>query len=53
MHSAKFEQLKSDFLDHLYAQSGRTSGLYTGLWAKHCRNAGEQQRLIWTAPPTT
>lgn len=53
MHSAELEQLKSDFLDHLYAQSKRTSGLYTGLWAEHCRNAGEQQRLTWTALPTT
>ena len=53
MHSAQLEQLKSDYLDYLYAQSGRTNGLYTGLWAEHCRNAGEQQRLTWTALPTT
>ena len=53
MIPAQLEQLKSDYLDHLYAQSGRTTGLYTGLWAEHCRATGEQQRLTWTAPPTT
>jgi hypothetical protein len=51
MHSAQLEQLKSDYLDHLYAQSGRTSGLYTGLWAEHCRTAGERERLIWNVNP--
>ena len=47
MHSAQFEQLKSGFLDSLYAQSGRTSGLYTGLWAVHCRTTGERERVLW------
>ena len=49
MHSAQLEQLKSDFLDYLYAQSGRTSGLYTGLWAEHCRTTGERERVLWAA----
>ena len=62
MQPFELEQLKSDFLDYLYAKSGRTSGLYTGLWAEHCRTMGEQTRLHWlrsfaranwlTAPPT-
>jgi len=53
MIPAQLEQLKSDYLDHLYAQSGRTSGLYTGLWAEHCRTTGERERLAWTTPSTT
>ena len=53
MHSAQLEQLKSDYLDYLYAQSGRINGLYTGLWAEHCRTTGERERLAWITPPTT
>ena len=51
MIPAQLEQLKSDFLDYLYAQSGRSTGLYTGLWAEHCRIAGERERLIWNVNP--
>ena len=47
MHSAQLEQLKSDFLEYLYAKSGRTNGLYTGLWAEHCRTMGERTRIHW------
>lgn len=47
MQPFELEQLKSDFLDHLYAQSGRTNGLYTGLWVEHCRTSGERERLLW------
>ena len=47
MQPFELEQLKSDFLDYLYAKSGRTNGLYTGLWAEHCRTAGERARLLW------
>ena len=62
MQPVEREQLKSDFLDYLYAKSGRTSGLYTGLWDEHCRTMGELTRLHWlrsfaranrlTTPPT-
>lgn len=30
------EQRKADFLDVLYDYSGRTNGLYTGLWQEFC-----------------
>lgn len=43
----KTEQLKAEFLDFLYEQSGRTSGLYTGLWREHCLRAGEEARNAW------
>lgn len=26
------QQIRADFIDHLYERSGRTNGLYTGLW---------------------
>lgn len=45
--SPKKEQCKADFLDWLYGQSGRTNGLYTGLWEEHCRRAGEEARQAW------
>lgn len=53
MIPAELEQLKSDYLDYLYEKSGRTTGIYTGLWEQHCRACGEQMRLAWTAKPTT
>lgn len=43
----KREQCKADFLEWLYQQSGRTNGLYTGLWEEHCRRAGEEARSAW------
>lgn len=43
----KTEQRKVDFLEFLYVQSGRTSGLYTGLWQEHCLRAGEEARDAW------
>jgi hypothetical protein len=33
------QQSRADFLDQLYAESGRTNGLYTGLFKEY------QQRL--------
>ena len=30
--AAAEEQLKADFMEELYVASGRTNGLYTGLW---------------------
>lgn len=45
--SPKQEQCKADFLDWLYDQSGRTNGLYTGLWEEHCRRSGDEARAAW------
>ena len=30
------EQKKADFMEHMYKCSGRTNGLYTGLWEHFC-----------------
>lgn len=32
------EQKKADFMEHMYQCSGRTNGLYTGLWQEFCLN---------------
>ena len=32
------EQKKSDFMERMYQCSGRTNGLYTGLWQEFCLN---------------
>ena len=37
----KKEQQKTEFMERLYQHSGRTDGLFTGLWANFCiREAG-------------
>jgi hypothetical protein len=35
---AKTEQQKADFMEHMYQCSGRTNGLFTGLWHDFCLN---------------
>jgi hypothetical protein len=32
------EQRKADFMEHMYRCSGRTNGLYTGLWQEFAIN---------------
>ena len=32
------EQKKTDFMERMYQCSGRTNGLYTGLWQEFCLN---------------
>ena len=34
----KAEQRKADFMEHMYKCSGRTNGLYTGLWEEFAVN---------------
>jgi hypothetical protein len=36
--SVQLDQERADFMEHLYAISGRTNGLYTGLWDEFCRD---------------
>lgn len=48
----KTEQIKVEFLEYLYVQSGRTSGLYTGLWQEHCARSGVEARDAWFAMKT-
>lgn len=42
------EQKKAEFLDVLYDYSGRTNGLYTGLWQEFCiKEAGPLVRGMY------
>ena len=42
------EQRKADFMEHMYKCSGRTNGLYTGLWQDFCLNeAGSYCRNLF------
>lgn len=36
MNSRQLDQQRADFMDSLYAKSGRTCGTYTGLWEEFC-----------------
>ncbi len=36
------ENRKALFTDFLYQRSGRTNGLFTGLWEEWCRESGEK-----------
>lgn len=38
----KQDQRRQDYLEHLYAQSGRTNGLYTGLYQQRIRELVQQ-----------
>jgi len=38
------ENRKALFIDFLYQRSGRTNGLFTGLWEEWCRESGEKLR---------
>ena len=42
----ELDRNRSDMLDALYAASGRTNGLYTGLWEEFCRTVGANIRDI-------
>ena len=34
--SSELDQQRADLIEHLYNVSGRTNGLYTGLWRDFC-----------------
>tara|TARA_R100000995_G_C3393919_1_gene81770 strand:- start:119 stop:370 length:252 start_codon:yes stop_codon:yes gene_type:complete len=35
---AKAERQKAEFMEHMYQCSGRSNGLFTGLWQDFCLN---------------
>ena len=42
------QQLRADFMTHMYDCSGRTNGVYTGLWQEFClKEAGPYCRTMW------
>lgn len=40
IEAVKLDQLRADVMDELYERSGRTNGLYTGLWQDFCLELG-------------
>lgn len=45
---AQEESLKAIFMEHMYKCSGRSNGLYTGLWQDFCLSeAGPMARKQW------
>jgi hypothetical protein len=48
--SVDLDQHRADLMDHLYARSGRTNGLYTGLWQQFCCEIVSQMRDAGNLP---
>lgn len=42
--AVKLDQMRADMMDALYERSGRTNGLYTGLWEEFCRDLADNFR---------
>jgi hypothetical protein len=40
IEAVKLQQLRSEIIEELYTESGRTNGLYTGLWEEFCLELG-------------
>jgi hypothetical protein len=39
---------RAEFMSHMYDRSGRTNGLYTGLWQQFCmEEAGPYCKAMW------
>ena len=44
IEAVKLDQRRADVIDALYLQSGRTNGLYCGLWQEYCLELGAKMR---------
>lgn len=44
MRVVDLDQRRTEFMEELYQRSGRTNGLFTGLWAEYCQKIGEKVR---------
>lgn len=44
MNRVQLDQQRADMMDALYASSGRTNGLYTGLWDEFARDVAANFR---------
>lgn len=42
--SVDLDQQRADLIEHLYTVSGRTNGLYTGLWDEFCHDLVSKMR---------
>ena len=39
---------RTEFMHHMYERSGRTNGLFTGLWQEFClKEAGPYCKMMW------
>jgi hypothetical protein len=55
MAKAQRQTLRVQYMDHLYQQSGRTCGTYSGLWQQHkaalldefAQHLAEEERVLW------
>jgi hypothetical protein len=47
--TAKEQQLRADYMQQLYEASGRTNGLFTGLWHEHAFALATAARYQWGA----
>jgi hypothetical protein len=47
--TAKEQQLRAEYMQHLYEASGRTNGLFTGLWHEHAFALATAARHQWGA----
>ena len=48
--SVELDQQRADLMEHLYGISGRTNGLYTGLWQDFCCDLVSKMRDDGTLP---
>lgn len=44
IEAVKLDQLRADVMQALYVRSGRTNGLFTGLWEEYCLEVGAKLR---------
>jgi hypothetical protein len=42
--AVKLDQRRADVIEALYIRSGRTNGLFTGLWQDYCLELGAKLR---------
>ena len=44
IEAVRLDQRRADVMEALYVRSGRTNGLYTGLWQEYCLELGAKLR---------
>lgn len=47
MTDIEMDRMRAAHMEQLYFLSGRTNGLYTGLWEEYKQQAAELARLLW------
>ena len=44
MRTVDLDQRRTEFMEELYQRSGRTNGLFTGLWQEYAHKIAEKVR---------